>query len=126
LHFSECVKGSAWVPEGEIFSKKGYLLSFKWEKTNFTTFAPLEKSPRGSDAARKLGKHPSTCRPHRQVSFIYTCQYLLCEFKTQQVLDIFTCALCGESVVSRNRQQLMLRSTSPRHQHNVPACRTQQ
>jgi len=36
----------------EIFSKKGCILCFEWEKTNFTTFAPpgkiLEKSPSGT------------------------------------------------------------------------------
>jgi len=27
----------------EIFSKKRCFLSFEWEKSNFTTFGPLEK-----------------------------------------------------------------------------------
>jgi len=44
--------GVALAPlDFEIFSKKGCLLCFEWEKRNFTTFAPpgkiLEKFPRG-------------------------------------------------------------------------------
>jgi len=38
-------KGAETTLDIHNFSKKGYFLSFEWEKTNFTTFGlPLEKN----------------------------------------------------------------------------------
>jgi len=38
------------------FRKKGCFLSFEWEKTNFTTFAPLEKPLGESTSGPSLEK----------------------------------------------------------------------
>jgi len=40
----------------EIFSKKGCFFSFEWEKTNFTTFGPLEKFWKNPVVAHPLEK----------------------------------------------------------------------
>jgi len=43
-------------PDFEIPSKKGCFLSFEWEKSNFTTFDPLEKCRKKSPSAPLLEK----------------------------------------------------------------------